>query len=88
MCEKKTFCSFVVVFLSACSPTIGIAHVGTDVGTLPSVERRLDVDDAPLGTVKDSRGVLTHQRCQETCAGKDKCVQGPNSKTNRAADVH
>lgn len=80
--KKKAFCWFAVVFLSACSPTISIAQVGTDVATLPSVERRLDIDDAFLGTVKDSRGVLTHQCCHETCAGKDECIQGPNSKIN------
>lgn len=80
--KKNAFCLFVVVFLNACSPTIGIAQVGTDVATFPSIERRLDVDDASLRTVKDSRGVLTHQHCHETCAAKDKCIQGPNSKIN------
>lgn len=80
--EKKKSILFVCCFWSACSPTIGISQVGTDVATLPSVERRLDVDDAFLGTVKDSRGVLTHQRCHESCAGEDKCIQGPNSKIN------
>lgn len=47
--------------------TVCLAQVGTDVAVLSSVERRLDVDDAVVGAVKDGGGILAHQHRLETC---------------------
>lgn len=41
--------------------------MGADVAVLSSVESRLDVDDAVVGAVKDSGGILAHLHCIETC---------------------
>lgn len=66
--------------------TICLTQVGTDVAVLSAVERRLDVDDAVVGAVKDGGGVLAQQHREETCTGTTNTH--PRSTNQSSSSAH